>query len=90
MGEKLTQILIFQINEKLYFLFILKRKFYNNISFLQRKQIFGRQKEVAQSFHFLQTFEFPGENFLLYNHNRFFMYFINVKSQFDFFYFSGI
>ena len=90
MGEKLTQILIFQINEKLYFVFILKRKFYNNISFLHRKQIFGGQKEVAQSFLFLQTVEFPGENFLLYNHNRFFMYFINVKSQFDFFYFSGI
>ena len=90
MGEKLTQILIFQINEKLYFVFILKRKFYNNISFFQRKQIFGRQKEVAQSFLFLQTFEFPEENFLLYNHNRFFMYFINVKSQFDYFYFSGI
>ena len=52
MGEKLTQILIFQINEKLYFLFILKRKFYNNISFFQRKQIVVRQKEVAQSFLF--------------------------------------
>ena len=60
---------------KLYFVFILKRKFYNNISFFQRKQIFGRQKEIAQSLIFLQTFEFPGENFLLYNHNRFFTYF---------------
>ena len=76
--------MIFQIDEKSNFAFICQRKLDYKISFLQRKQIVGRQKEVAQSFLFLRNFEFPEENFLLYNHNRFFSILIYVKSQLDF------
>ena len=75
---------MFQIDGKSNFAFIYKRKLDYKISFLQRKQIVGRQKEVAQSFLFLRNFEFPEEIFLLYHHNHFFTYFLRQKSQLDF------
>lgn len=43
--------------------FDFSRKFDYKISFLHRKQIVRRQKEVAESFLFLQNFEFPEDNF---------------------------